>query len=52
MICPLCDYRADFWEWMREHIKESHPEIKRPYQLFTKEARENIIGEPCGCNKK
>lgn len=42
MMCPLCvgnEYHAETWSVMRQHIKDFHPEEKRPDKLFTKEAR-------------
>ena len=51
MLCTECEFRADEWKIMREHYKHYHTSIKRPDKLFTKPARDNVVGEPCGCNK-
>ena len=40
MMCPLCNMRRETWPKMRTHIQVTHPEIKRPDKLFTKEARD------------
>lgn len=53
MKCTDCnDYETDVWNWMKDHYKIFHPEVKRIDKLFTKAARDNVVGEPCGCNKK
>ncbi len=51
MMCTDCDFRSETWYDMRSHYKIKHSEIKRPDKLFTKATRNNVIGEPCGCNK-
>jgi len=52
MLCTDCEFRAENWKIMREHYRHYHTSIKRPDKLFTKAARDNVVGEPCGCNKK
>ena len=50
MLCTNCSYHSKTWDDISRHYREKHPEIKRPDKLFTKEARNNILGKPCGCN--
>lgn len=40
MMCTECDkYMTECWNWMRDHYKIFHQEIKRPDKLFKKEVR-------------
>jgi len=39
MICTDCGFETLIWMDMKEHYKRVHPQVKRPSQYFTKEAR-------------
>ena len=34
-----CEFRTHFWEIMRKHYKDEHPDVTRPDKYFTKEWR-------------
>lgn len=53
MMCTECNFRSDYWKnEMLSHYRKDHPWVKKPWIYFTKAARNNIVGEPCGCNAK
>lgn len=44
MLCVMwpCKYRSEDWKNdMLPHYRKEHPEVKRPWEFYTKEARNN-----------